>query len=247
MNFLSLYKRQLLYYLKKKIDIDADKLGRNFSLENLLIKYGSDKASFWSKKKNGHGYTKYYLKHLQKFKYKKINILEIGSYAGASASAFSKFFPNSKIYCLDINISNFKYSSKKIKVFGLDAAKKNSASSFFKKINISLNQKYFDIIIDDGSHKLGDMLNTLRFFFNSLKSNGFYIIEDYTQMNFFRHLRVAKEPNFDKIISCLKKKKFFNTQFLELNFQKKLFSEIKQIKYYKGLSKISSIVFFKKY
>ena len=91
------------------------------------------------------------------------------------------------------------------------------------------------------------MLNTLRFFFNSLKSNGFYIIEDYTQMNFFRHLRVAKEPNFDKIISCLKKKKFFNTQFLELNFQKKLFSEIKQIKYYKGLSKISSIVFFKKY
>ena len=246
MNFLSLYKRQLLYFLKKKINIDIEKTARNSSLEDLFVKYGSDKAVFRKKKENGHGYTKFYLSHLKKLKYKKINILEIGSFAGASAAAFSKFFPNSNIYCLDINISNFKYYSKKIQVFGLDAKKKKNVKSFFKKIDISSNQKYFDIIIDDGSHKLDDILNALRIFFKTIKPNGFYIIEDYRHMNFFKHLRVLKEPNFDKIISYLKRKKIFNSKFLKLDFQKQLFNDIKQIKNYNGLSKISSIVFIKK-
>lgn len=247
MNFLSLYKRQLLYFLKKKINIDADRTSKNLSLENLFIKYGSDKASFWTKKNNGHGYTKFYLKHLEKLKYKKINILEIGSYSGASASAFSKFFPNSKVYCLDINVSNFKYYSKNIKVFSADSANKTSAISFFKKINISYKRNYFDIIIDDGSHKKNDILKTLRIFFKTLKSNGFYIIEDYKHMNIFSHLNIPpEEPMIDKIIEYLRKKKFFYSQFLESSFQKKLFNEIKQIKFYKGLTKISYIVFFKK-
>tara|TARA_B110000971_G_scaffold178310_1_gene184231 strand:- start:1951 stop:2694 length:744 start_codon:yes stop_codon:yes gene_type:complete len=245
LNFLSLYKRQLLYFLKKKINIDIDKTPREISLEDLFIKYGSDKASVWNKKK-GHGYTKFYLNHFKKLKYKKVNILEIGSFAGASAAAFSKFFPNSKIYCLDVNISNFKYSSKKIKVFGLDATRKSNVRNFFKKINISNNQKYFDIIIDDGSHRLNDILIALRIFFKHLKFNGLYIVEDYMHMNFFKDLRVFKEPNFDKIISYIKKKKNFNSKFLGADFQKKIFNEIKQIKYYKGLSKISSIAFITK-
>ena len=244
MNFFSLYKRQLLYFFKKKINIDSS--SKKLSLENLFIKYGSDKASYWKKKNNGHGYTKFYLKHFKKIKYKKLNILEIGSYAGSSAAAFSKFFPNSKIYCLDINISNFKYSSKKIEVFGLDATKQKSAKSFFKQIDISLDQKYFDIIIDDGSHKLDDILKVLRIFFNSLKSNGLYIIEDFKHPNFFKHLDSFNEPKIDKIINYIKKKKKFSSNILDLNFQKQLFNNIKEVEDYKGISNISNIAFLKK-
>ena len=147
MNFLSLYKRQFLYFLKKNINIDLERSPKNLSLENLFTKYGSDKASFWTEKNNGHGYTKFYLKHLEKLKYKKLNILEIGSFAGASAAAFSKFFPNAKIFCLDIHISKFIYNSEKIKVFGLDATKEKSVKKFFKKINISSDSLIIVVII----------------------------------------------------------------------------------------------------
>ena len=47
-----------------------------------------------------------------------IKILEIGSFAGASAAAFVKYFNKAKVFCFDINISNFKYYSKNIEVFG---------------------------------------------------------------------------------------------------------------------------------
>ena len=70
-------------------------------------------------KDQGHGFSKFYENHLEIFKNKKIKILEIGSYSGASAAAFVKYFPNSEIYCLDINLLNFKYSSKKIYPFGI--------------------------------------------------------------------------------------------------------------------------------
>jgi len=247
LNFLSLYKRQLLFFLKKKIDIDKDKKANNLSLETLFIKFGSDKANYWdNKKNNGHGYTKYYLKNLNKLKNKKLNILEIGSYGGASAAAFSKFFSNSKVYCLDINISNFKYTSKKINIFGADATKEKSYKDFLTKIHISNKKKYFDIIIDDGSHKLDDILNVLKFYFKHLKSNGFYIIEDYRLPNYFKHLNSLNEPKIDKIINSVRKKKRFNSKILNKKFQNILFKEVSFIKNYHGIRKTSDVVFFKK-
>ena len=124
MNFFSLFKRNLLFKLKKKVIIDRDNIKSN-SLDNLFYEYGSDKANiFKHTQKSGHGYSCYYEKKLEKFKDKKINILELGSYAGASAAAFVKYLPNSKVYCFDINISNFKYKSKKIDVFGVDVNNK---------------------------------------------------------------------------------------------------------------------------
>ena len=246
MNFFSLYKRKLLYLLKKKINIDRDEKSKSLGLEELFIKYGSDKASFWKKKNNGHGYTKFYLKHFKKIKKKKINILEIGSYAGASAAAFSKFFFNSKIYCLDINISNFIYSSKKIHVFGLDATNPTSINLFFKKLNEKKKKIKFDIIIDDGSHKLVDILRVLFLLYKKLKSKGFYIIEDFKHPNFFYHLDNKNEPKIDELINSIKKKRIIKSNILNNKFQKKMIYSIDKISMHKGLSKISHILFLKK-
>jgi predicted O-methyltransferase YrrM len=247
LNFLSLYKRQLIFFFKKKINIDLHNKEKNLSLENLFIKYGSDKAKgLYNNKNIGHGYTKFYLKNLEKLKYKKLNILEIGSYAGASAAAFSKFFPKSKIFCLDINISNFKYVSKNINVFGIDATKEKSCRSFIRKANISSKDKYFDIIIDDGSHHLGDILNGIKFYFKYIKPNGFYVVEDFRLPNFFKHLNVVNEPKIDKLIHFIKRKKNFKSKILNKNLQNILFEKIASIKNYHGKTKISDIVFFKK-
>ena len=166
MNLLKQYKRHLLYIIKKKINIDLDKKSSSDSLTNLFNYYGTDKV--------GHGYTQFYEKHFKPIKKKNLNILEIGSYSGASAASFVKYFPNSKIYCADINISNFKFLSKRIQVYGLDISNKKMINNFFKKINITYGQKYFDIIIDDGSHKLSDMLFSLNIFLKNLKKKHFF-------------------------------------------------------------------------
>jgi hypothetical protein len=91
LNFLSLLKRKFYYLLSPKINIDKQKNLSNYSLEYLFSFYKTDKASFVNNKKS-HSYTKHYLKYLNKFKNKKINILEIGSFSGASAAAFFKIF-----------------------------------------------------------------------------------------------------------------------------------------------------------
>ena len=102
MNFLSLFKRNLIYKFKKKISIDKDSFSKK-DLDQLFFYYGSDKANFFqNKNKRGHGFSKFYEKQLSILKDKPVNILEIGSYAGASAAAFSKYFYNSKIFCFDI-------------------------------------------------------------------------------------------------------------------------------------------------
>ena len=89
MNFLSLFKRNLIYKLKSKILIESDNV-KFKTLDELFHHYGSDKAEvFKITNKKGHGFSKFYEKKLINYKLKKINILEIGSYAGSSAAAFT--------------------------------------------------------------------------------------------------------------------------------------------------------------
>lgn len=244
MNFFSLYKRRFIYFFKKKINLDKIEITKK-NLEDLFILFGTDKAHVWNFGKNkGHGFSEFYQTHLSQFKNKKIKILEIGSYSGSSAAAFSKYFNKSKIYCLDINISNFKFYSKKIKVFGVDVSKKNILENFIKKINGK--REIFDIIIDDGSHKLSDILMSFNFFFNFLKSKGYYIIEDYNFPTYFKHLKDIRDVTINNLILYIKKKIFFKSKIINNSDQLLLFQNINKVYSYKGNLTHSDIVFFKK-
>jgi len=247
LNFLSLYKRKLLYKLRKKINIDEHDTFHNHNLEKIFSFYGTDKASSFNNGKNkGHGFSKFYEEQLLSLREKKINILEIGSYSGASAAAFSKYFPNSKIFCLDVNISNFKYCSNKIEVFGLDVSQKKMINKFFKEIKVERSDNIFDIIIDDGSHKLSDMLIAFKYFFNNLRKNGFYIIEDYKFPNYFKHLDDIQHDKLDVVMNNLKNKKIFNSKIFDESFQRKLHNSIKKISLHQGNSEYSNIAFIQK-
>ncbi len=246
MNFFSLFKRKLIYNLKKKISVDKDELNLN-SLDALFHHYGSDKANiFKSTNKKGHGYSKFYEKNLEEFREKNINILEIGSYAGASAAAFTKYFPKSNIFCLDINISTFKYWSKKIHVFGVDIKNEKKLNliidSIIKKHKIS----NFDIVIDDGSHNLSDILIGLKFLFKFVKNNGLYIIEDFKHPNYYSYNRNIDHIFIDEILSNIKNNKIFYSNIIKEKEQIDLIKTIKKIEIYKGNLKDSDIGFIKK-
>ena len=246
MNFFSLFKRSLIYKIKKKTLIDNDNISSN-SLDHLFYTYGSDKANILKNtQKAGHGYSIFYKKKLDQYKNKEINILEIGSYAGASAAAFVKYFPNSKIYCLDVNISNFKYKSKNIKVFGIDVNNKKKTEKIIQKIFKKQKIDYFDLIIDDGSHNLSDILNSFKFFFKFVKKNGLYIIEDFKQPNYYEYNNDTNHILIDKFLENLANSKIFTSNIFDLNEQKKLFNSIEKIEFFKGNLKESDISFITK-
>jgi hypothetical protein len=251
LNFLSLLKRNLIYKLKKKINIDLQQNVDSSSLNKLFEFYNTDKAdtvynTIKKTNEDGHGFSKFYEDHLKIFKKNKINILEIGSFSGASAAAFAKFFPYSNVYCLDINLINFKFSSERIHTYGIDSSNNKMMLEFLNKIDFFNKISFFDIIIDDGSHKLSDQLNSLNFFYKYVKKNGYYIIEDYKHPNYFNHLNDVDELKIDEILINLKKKKFFFSKLISSEALNNLINTTEKIFEYKGKSSISNIVFLKK-
>ena len=246
MNFLSLFKRNLIFKFKKKISIDNDNIIPK-SLDYLFHEYGSDKANiFKPNQKPGHGYSIYYEKKLEAYKNKNLNILEIGSYAGASAAAFTKYFPQSKVYCFDVNISNFKYESEKINVFGIDINNKKKVLKTLNKIFSEQNFTQFDLIIDDGSHNLSDILISLKFFFKYVKNKGLYIIEDFKHPNYYKYNRNIDHLLVDQILLNLNNKKSFTSNIFNDDDQKELISSIEMIETFKGNLNDSDISFITK-
>jgi len=243
LNFFSLFKRNFIYNFKKKISIDNDNI--NFgSLDGLFYYYGSDKGEMFKKTQNeGHGYSKFYKQKLEKLKNKKINILEIGSYAGASAAAFAKYLPMSNIFCFDINISNFKYKSEKIHVFGLDINNEKKTIKIINKIADQYNIKEFDIIIDDGSHNLSDILRALKFFFQYLKKKGLYVIEDFKYPNYYSYNKNINHILIDELFKNIEKKNIFNSSIFTKNDQLDLMGMISKIEIFKGNLNDSDISF----
>jgi len=248
LNFFSLFKRNILYKFKKKINIDLQENIDISSLDKLFTFYNTDKANLVDNKtKQGHGFAKFYEKNLNQFKdKKKINILEIGSFSGASAASFSKYFPNSQIYCLDINILNFKFYSKRIHVFGMDSSNNKMMIKFLNKINFFEEINFFDIIIDDGSHILSDQLNALNFFYKFLGKAAFYIVEDYKLLDHFNHLKDVKDVSIEELANNIRDKKTFTSKILSTDIIDDMFKNNQNIFEYKGNTEKSDIIFFEK-
>ncbi len=246
MNFLSLLKRNLIFKFKKKILIDNDNIIPK-SLDYLFHEYGSDKANIFKPNQHpGHGYSIYYEKKLEIYKNKNLNILEIGSYAGASAAAFTKYLPKSKVYCFDVNISNFKYKSENINVYGIDINNQKKVFKTLNKIFLEQNFSKFDLIIDDGSHNLSDILVSLKIFFKYVKNEGLYIIEDYKHPNYYKYNRNIDHLLVDQILLNLNNKKSFTSNIFNDDDQKELIRSIKTIETFKGNLNDSDISFITK-
>ena len=246
MNFFSLFKRNIIYKFKNKKKIDHHNIN-NKSLDELFTYYGSDKANFFQKQnRKGHGYSSFYTKHFNNLKNEQINILEIGSFSGASAAAFSKYFPNAKIFCFDINISKFKYKSEQIYVFGLNANNELHAKKILDKIFNKHNFKNFDLIIDDGSHNLSDLLMSLNLFFKLLKKGGTYVMEDFKLPNYYKINNNMDHIFVDELFINFKDKKISHSSIFSKQDQEYLINNINTINTYKGNFNDSDICFIEK-
>ena len=247
MNLLTKVYKIAVFKLKKKINLDKKKINLK-KLNNIFNYFGTDKGSKVpnpysknniNKEYLGHGFSKYYEKHFKNLKDKKINVLEIGVWKGASTASFFYYLTKAKFFAIDRNFK-FNYYSKRINFIYCDTSSDKDLSKL--KDYIQMNKiNSFDIIIDDGSHVLSNILNNFIFFFNFLKSGGIYVIEDYKHPNYFFYLNDLKKHFYvDKILYFLKKKIIFKSSVITKTQIKFLILNIKKIFTYKGIYKIKN-------
>ena len=220
----------------KVVDLDKfrnQKEYLSFNLEKLFINFNSDKGSHWfwkNKKLDAHNYSEFYEKYFSSLKKKKINFLEIGAHEGKGVASFFFYFPFSRIIGANINPFQMKFSSKRITELYIDVSSKKILNNFANH----LNEKQ-DIILDDASHNIRDILITLSSMFKKLKSGGIYVIEDIEQFKIFNELNpYLNESSPMEILKKIKDKSFFKSSFIEDEEKKYLIDNIETINFEKG-------------
>lgn len=201
------------------------KIRHTFNLNKLGLMFNTDKAV-------GHYYLPHYQHHFWPYKFKTINLLEIGvggyerpDYGGHSLRMWKSYFPFGKIFSLDIHDKS-ELQENRIKIFQgsqVDA-------SFLEKVVHEIGD--LDIIIDDGSHINEHVIETFKLLFPKLKDGGIYVIED-TQTSYWQDFggdsQDLKNPktmmNFFKgLTDCLNNKEFVIPGYKQSYFDKKIIS-----------------------
>lgn len=166
--------------------------------------------------KNKFDFIKLYEVYFNSIRNKKLNILEIGIDKGESLSIWRSYFPNAVICGLDIEKKNFS-------IDGVNFMYGDQSDILFLKI-ITDKYKFFDIIIDDGSHICSHIIKSFNFLYPFLQNNGLYIVEDLQTSYIPRYggsrLRLNKfstSMNFFKRLSDCVNYEHFNRPFYNKN------------------------------
>lgn len=130
--------------------------------ETTLYSGGGDKGTI-------HHYIESYERLFSPVRNEKINVLEIGINRGDSLKMWREYFPNANIYGIDIVLPKEKVDG--VTMLQCSQVDAHRINELFKDVN-------FDIIIDDGSHKIQHQLLSAKYFWSKMNRNGLYIIED---------------------------------------------------------------------
>lgn len=139
---------------------------------SLFKKYTDEYLDFGTDKILKHCYGLVYEIILQRYKEKAKNILEIGICSGASLCVWEEYFKNANIYGIDIDVSRLRFGLDKSRIYmyKIDGTHEDTP--------VKLGNIKYDIIIDDGSHKPEDQIQSFKIFSPYIEKNGVYIIED---------------------------------------------------------------------
>lgn len=122
-------------------------------------------------------YFEIYEKHFNQFKNsdKQITVLEIGVLNGGSLQLWKEYFgKNSTIYGIDIHPDCYQYQDSKNNIYIRIGSQADP--NFLKKLLEEIKQ--FDIIIDDGSHRMKHQIESFKYLWSSVKEGGIYLVED---------------------------------------------------------------------
>ena len=138
------------------------------SLKDLYKNHSGKVSDKWSI------YLNEYEDKLKKYQELPIKFFEIGILNGGSLEIFSKYFTKAELILgcdVDVKCKELHYEQKNVKVIIGDVNEEKIKNQIIK-------YSEFDIIIDDGSHNSDDIVKSFCNYFNCLKDEGLFIIED---------------------------------------------------------------------
>jgi hypothetical protein len=132
-----------------------------------------------------HKWTHYfqaYENHFSRFRGQSVTILEIGCGAGGSLQMWKRYFgPHAQIVGIDITEGCASFEEDQIAV----RIGSQSDTAFLDALLAEFGP--FDIVLDDGSHRMDDISTTFAHLYPTLPLTGVYMVED---------LHTAYRPSF---------------------------------------------------
>ena len=258
-------KKVIKYFCGNKIDLDRFYVDQNISLDEIFIRFGTDKGSLDGKKtydflyKSTTKFKNYYewicrenIKNypyqlgsnlggvyeniFKKKRFEKVKILEIGVANGHSVASWHSYFPNAEIFGIDNKKhSKFFYKSQRIYYFNINIFDYKNISKFIN------NYGKFDFIIDDSLHTQEAMLTNIKNFFFALNSGGYYFLEDFKAIDYFKKkvmkYNLDNKANYfvkdgitiEEIFFAIKNKNFFDNSILDKNILQYIFDTVEDV------------------
>jgi len=173
----------------------------NMNIGDLLLSYQTDKNRGKTIEKNGHYYGDSYQRIFSNFDINsKLNILEVGVQKGGSLLAWKDYFKNANVVGIDIVDDRLNEYKRDDVSFIL-----SDINNLDVKNNPLISGKLFDIIIDDGSHYLQDVIFFLENYIDQLNINGYFIIEDVQSPGYWDSVISSKlKPGFEMSVDDLR-------------------------------------------
>lgn len=172
-------------------------------------------------------YFHIYEKLFEKFKNKKIVIVEIGVSNGGSLFMWRKFFgKKARIIGIDLNPTAKKWEKYGFEIFIGNQNDHSFWKFFFKTIGKA------DIIIDDGGHSNNQMINTFHCCHKNINNEGLIIFED-THASYLKEF--GNPSNFSFINFCFSIAHKINYNFFGKNFMYNYQKFIYKIEFYQSV------------
>lgn len=136
------------------------------TLAQLCKKHRTDKCGF------GHDYVEIYEMLFAPLRTKAKKIFEIGVLGGESLRLWEEYFPSADVIGIDI-VDSRKHDVGRVKTAIADQGKRDELAKI-----VAESGGAFDIILDDGGHRMDQQQISFGALFPALKSGGLYVIED---------------------------------------------------------------------
>jgi GT2 family glycosyltransferase/glycosyltransferase involved in cell wall biosynthesis len=147
---------------------------RPASLTALADKHNTDKGSVPGLLGHPHRYAPIYQRYLDAVRHHPVHLLEIGVHRGASLRLWEEYLPNARIVGVDIDPTSRLAASTRSAVEIGDATNRE----FIRDVVRRHLDGVVDIVIDDGSHVLGQQLAAFANLFPVMTEGGLYFVED---------------------------------------------------------------------
>jgi 8-demethyl-8-alpha-L-rhamnosyltetracenomycin-C 2'-O-methyltransferase len=153
------------------------------SLQDILHRYDTDKDTV-------HSYGPVYEHLLSPHRETVADVLEIGISSGGSLRAWREYFPTATVHGLDIDPDSL-FAECRIRTYHAHQARHD-------ELTAALGDLTFDLIVDDGSHKLNHQVLSLFLLLPRVRPGGLYVVEDLQDPGYMNHFRLLGAEVYDR-------------------------------------------------